>query len=79
MKNYASVDANVDTMRKVDLCRLCDCIYQDALKNHKDKDRLNLLPQFIKEDYGSLCINKISKDMIDARKNRSLGKSPWTN
>jgi len=79
MKKYAYINENSDGMIRVNLCRVCNCIYEEALKVHTDKDRLNLLPEFVKEDYGSLSISKISKDMIDARKNRSLGKSPWTN
>lgn len=77
MKKYAYLNKNADDLSRVNLCNVCNCIYEGASKFHKDKDRLNLLSEFVKEDYGSLSVSKISKDMIDARKDRSLGKSPW--
>lgn len=63
MKSYAYCDAN--GMQKVDLCVLCNSAYDQ-----------NLLSEFLKEDFGICPVNKISKDMIDARRKRVLGQDP---
>jgi hypothetical protein len=37
----------------------------------------NLLPEFMKEDFGNFPISEVSKNMINARKRRALGEGPW--
>lgn len=53
-------------MVHVSLCHLCDREFGT-----------NLLPEFMKEDFGSFPLHQISKDMINARKKRGLGQSSW--
>lgn len=36
-----------------------------------------LLRDFLKEDFGCFPISQVSKDMINARKKRALGKGAW--
>ena len=37
----------------------------------------NLILEFLKEDFGKFPIGEIEKNIINARRNRALGKSPW--
>jgi hypothetical protein len=48
------------------LCSICNVAFDQ-----------NFLPEFLKEDFGEFPISEISKNMINARRNRALGKSPW--
>ena len=62
--------AGSDEMIKISLCRICD----NALK-----EPLNSLPEFMKEDFGSYPVSRITKSIINARKERALGISHWKN
>ena len=55
-----------DKFHKVELCRKCNSAYSQ-----------NLLPEFMKEDFGSFPISNIDRDMVNARIKRSKGESPW--
>lgn len=52
--------------KEIDLCHFCNNIFDQPL-----------IIEFIKDDYGNFPISEISKNMIEARKKRSLGTSPW--
>lgn len=51
-------------------CKLCN----EALE--KD-DKNNAVEEFLKEDFGDSPISQVQKDMINAKKRRVIGKSPW--
>jgi len=36
-----------------------------------------LLNEFLKDDFGTFPVSQVTKNMINARKARSEGKSPW--
>jgi len=50
------------------LCYLCNSTYDD---------RIGLLREFMKEDFGNFPLNKVSRGMIMGRLNRACGKGPW--
>lgn len=50
------------------LCVLCDFAFD--IRDYR-------LSEFLKDDFGKFPISDVSKNMIDARKARSLGQSPW--
>jgi hypothetical protein len=52
----------------VQLCLNCNSTFDN---------RAEMLQEFLKDDYGTFPIGKISRDMIEARKKRALGQSPW--
>ena len=58
--------AGLNRMEKVSLCAFCDNVFNT-----------NLLPEFMKEDFGVFPISEISKHMINARRKRASGESPW--
>lgn len=54
------------SIKKIALCDFCNRIYDTPL-----------LEEFLKDNYGTFPIPKISRDMIEARKKRAKGNSPW--
>lgn len=54
------------SVKKYLICYLCNKVYD-----------VPLLEDFLKDDYGCFPISTISKNMIEARKKRALGISPW--
>jgi len=38
---------------------------------------IDFIKEFMKDDFGNFPISQISKDMINARKDRAEGNSPW--
>ncbi|NJL54193.1 hypothetical protein HC928_02755 [bacterium] len=61
-------------MKKATFCKFCSTVFDGVYKLHP---KLNVIEDFLKDDFGDLAIEPISKDMINARKSRSIGKSPW--
>lgn len=56
-------------LRVINLCLQCNSVYQHTI------DRLMF--EFLENDYGKFPIDDLDKNMIEARKRRSLGKNPW--
>lgn len=67
-KQYAYFDPDEPQLVKAVLCHHCDRAF-DIMGF--------LLKEFLKEDFGSFPIHEVSKSMINARRNRALGNSPW--
>lgn len=64
-EKYAYREGN--ELKKISLCHICDTAY-----------KVNLLPEFMKEDFGIFPISDITKNMIRARKLRASGNDPWS-
>lgn len=64
-EKYAYLEGS--ELKQVHLCSKCNSVYSQ-----------NLLPEFMKEDFGSFPINRIDRDIINARIKRQKGESPWT-
>lgn len=52
------------------LCSICHGAYDKPV---------TLMKEFLKEDFGCFPVEEITKNIINARKKRALGKSPWNN
>jgi hypothetical protein len=52
------------------LCPLCDRAFDI---------RGELLNEFMKDDFGTFPISQVTKNIINARRARSVGACPWTN
>lgn len=52
-------------------CKICSL----ALAN--DDRTMNLDQHFLQDDFGDFPISEVQKDIINARKARAEGKSPW--
>lgn len=68
-EKYAYLELDGDglvAIKNVSLCLRCNNIF-----------KMNLLPDFMREDFGCFPINKGDRSIIEARKKRALGLSPW--
>ena len=50
------------------LCSICNRAYDKPAE---------LIAEFIKDDFGKFPIGEIDKRIIEARKRRAMGESPW--
>jgi hypothetical protein len=55
-----------EDVTNVSLCTFCNRIFD-----------VPLLQEFLKDDYGTFPISRESKSMLEARKKRAQGQSPW--
>lgn len=53
---------------RINLCFQCNKVYDN---------RVEMLQEFLKDDYGNFPIHQVSKSMIEARKLRSQGNGAW--
>lgn len=50
------------------LCGICNRVFDD---------QFSVLMEFLKSDFGGFPINSVNRNMINARKRRAIGGSPW--
>jgi hypothetical protein len=64
---YAILD--MDKFQHIFLCIQCDKLYSEICDT--------MMLEFLREDYGNFPIGQVSKRMVEARKSRASGTSPW--
>lgn len=60
---------SVEGSTKINLCYTCNTYFESAKES--------LIFEFLKDDFGNCPISQITKNIINARKARNTGNSPW--